>query len=120
MNGIDVRYEYDESNRPKKISANRTGSVVQLLYKYDAFVGEKLEKYQSQLLLLKFCLCFFHAIPQMIVQIDVYMHDTHGIYDDSVHLNVFYVSMATSAVLICQFLHECTLTRKRHLIEIFY
>ena len=97
----------------------RSASRLQMLYKYETYVHEKLEKYQVQLLLLKFCQCFFHGIPQAAVQIYVYEMHSH-VYADRMHQILLITSIATSGVAVLQFVYELLWnTRKRHCIEIF-
>ena len=99
---------------------NRTASSLQLLMKYEMFVNDKREKYQIQLFLLKFCECFFHGIPQMIIQLYVYLIHKDNVYDNDINLCLFYLSMITSSMTILQFLYECICNTKRtHLTEIF-
>ena len=103
-----------------KFSHNRTASSLQLLMKYEIFVNDKRSKYQVQLLLLKFCECFFHGIPQMIIQLYVYIIHKDNVYDNQLNLILFYLSMITSSMTILQFIYECIFnTNRTHLSEIF-
>ena len=107
-------------NLRKGTGSRYSGGVLKLLKKYEGFVNEKREKYQVQLILLKFCECFFHGIPQMCIQLYVYIDHGDHIYDTKLNLGVFYVSMITSGIAIFQLLYECICnTNKTHLIEIF-
>ena len=138
LNGVEVRIDTNEEHEhknsgnykmPNRISSklnlrkgtyNHDASSLQLLMKYEEFVNEKREKYQVQLLLLKFCECFFHGIPQVCIQLYVFMVHKQHVYDTTLNLVVFYLSMITSTMALLQFLYECIFnTKKRHLIEIF-
>ena len=108
------------SKYTKLSRANRSGSSLQTLYRYEQFVNAKLEKYQVQLLLLKFAQCVLHALPQSAIQIYVFLQHSGHVYDAALPRVVFLVSMATTAVSLAQFGWECVCnTGKRHLVEIF-
>ena len=108
------------SKYTKLSRVNRSGSSLQTLYRYEQFVNAKLEKYQVQLLLLKFALCVLHALPQSAIQLYVLVEHSGHVYDAALPRVVFALSMLATTVSLVQFGWECVCnTGKRHLVEIF-
>ena len=90
------------NNLPTITSSDR----IRTSFSMQTRVNEKLEKHQVQILLLKFCLCCFQAIPQMIIKLYIYQMPAQHIYDSFIHHILFYISMISSSVAIFQFLYE--------------
>lgn len=96
-----LRIDSKFSNRPRSMSSF-------LLTKHQTYVQEKSEKYQVQMLLLRFCQFFLIAAPQTSMHIFVYMTEYDKIYrNNEEHLALFYVSISTSLLIFFQFLWDC-------------